>query len=169
MKDYISLAKSTIEKYIKENKVISLPKNLPKKFYEKKAGVFITIKKDGKLRGCIGTFLATKENIAKEIIENSISAATKDYRFMPVEESELPFLSYEVYILQNPEKILSIESLNPKKYGILIKSKDKSGLLLPGLDGIENAQEQISIACQKADISSKEKIEIFRFLAKKFE
>ena len=137
MNPYISLAKEVVEKYIRDGEIISPPENLPEEFL-KKLGTFVTIKKGEQLRGCIGTYLATKENIAKEIISNAIAAAIEDYRFGPIKEEELPYLSYTVYILSEPELVLEKNvsdppkfffeklrraGLDPKKYGIIIKTR----------------------------------------------
>ena len=65
---------------------MEIPTNLPKELLEEKRGVFVSIHKFGQLRGCIGTFLPTRENIAKEIIENAISSSTLDPRFPPIKE-----------------------------------------------------------------------------------
>ena len=119
-----------------------------------------------------------EENIAKEIISNAISAATEDYRFNLIEEEELSYLSYTVSILSKPEQIKNLEGLDPKKYGIIVKTfsvtepqkTEKAGLLLPDLKGIDSVKKQISIVCQKAGINpSKEKVLIYRFTVKKFQ
>ena len=185
MNTYIFLAKSAVETYVKEGKIISIPDDLPKEFLVRKSGIFVTIEKDGDLRGCIGTYLPTKENIAKEIIDNAIVVATEDYRFGPIQEKELPSLSYTVYILGQPELVKDISELNPKKYGIIIKTAPiaqngtdvifnghlphRSGLLLPDLEGVDTVQKQISIACQKGEIDpTKEQILIYRFTVEKY-
>lgn len=170
------LAKQTIEGYIKENRIISIPDDLPKEFLKRKAGTFVTITKQlttynkQQLRGCIGTYLPTKKNIAEEVIQNAISAATEDYRFGPVQKNELPQLSYTVYILKKPQKISSEKELNPKKYGIIVKSGIKTGLLLPDLKNIKTAKKQIFYACKKAGIDyQREPIEIYKFEAEKYQ
>ena len=137
MNPYISLARLAVENYVKEKKIISPPKDLPEEFLNKRAGTFITIEKKGQLRGCIGTYLATKENIAQEIIHNAIATAIEDYRFRPLQKEELLELSYTVYILEKPELALTKDvsdppkffseklkraRLNPKKYGIIVKT-----------------------------------------------
>ena len=168
MDAYTNLAKSAVENYIKKGKTVNLPNDLSEELLARKAGVFVTIEKDRSLRGCIGTYLPTKNNIAEEIISNAIAAATKDYRFEPIQKEELPHFSYTVYILSGPKKVSSIENLNPKKYGVIVKSGLKAGLLLPDLEGIDTTEKQISIACQKAGIDiEKEQIEIWRFEAEK--
>jgi AmmeMemoRadiSam system protein A len=173
MNEYIKLAKNSIETYIKTGRKIGIPKNLPGKFFNARKGVFVTIYKksnpEKQLRGCIGTFLPTKENIAREIIDNAISAAVDDYRFNLITKDELDYLEYEVSLLNPPEQIDSIKSLNPKIYGVIVKSMDgKTGLLLPDIDSVETPEQQISISCQKAGIDSeREKIELYRFTVEK--
>jgi len=186
MNKLTDLAKLATEKYIREGKTIRPPEDFPPEYLKNKAGVFVTIEKSGELRGCIGTYLPTKKNIAEEIIDNAILASTEDYRFGPIKESELADLSYIVYILSEPTPIEDIKELNPKKFGIIVKSQGfsagsdaifnvapkayiKSGLLLPDLDGVNTTEEQILIACQKAGINpKKEKISIFKFTAEKY-
>ncbi len=167
-----NLAREAAETYVKENKIIAPPSNIPKKLSEEKGGVFITIKKESKLRGCIGTYLPTKKNIAEEIIDNTISVVSKDYRFGKVEEEELNLLSYEVSILEKPKLVEKIETLDPKKYGIIVEENNskKSGLLLPDIDGINTVKEQLIIACKKAGIEFKKKgdISIYCFKVEKY-
>lgn len=165
MDKYTNLAKATIEAYINNNEIIKPPPDLPQKFLQK-AGVFVSLHTlDGDLRGCIGTFLPTKDNIAQEIISNAISAATSDPRFPSITKKELKNLKYSVDILSSPVKENDVYKLDPKQYGILVKMNDgRSGLLLPNLEGINSIELQISIACQKASINwPEEKPQIFKF------
>jgi AmmeMemoRadiSam system protein A len=176
MNPYVSLAKKAVENYIKEGRIISPPKDLPREFLEKKSAIFITIEKEGKLRGCIGTYLPTKSNMAEEIISNAITAATEDYRFTPIQKEDLPYLSYTISVLSRPEQIKDLKELDPQKYGVIVKTFSieephktlKTGLLLPDLKVIDKTEKQIMIACQKAGINSKkEKIIIYRFTVEK--
>lgn len=185
--DVLEFTKKVVESYIETGKIISPDKGLPEEFLKRKAGVFVTIMKDEKLRGCIGTYAPTKKNIAEEIISSAIAAATQDYRFGEIKKEELPRLSYEVYVLNEPELVKDIKELDPKKFGIVVKATPlttptgidvllsgpvrlKSGLLLPDLEGIDTVEEQISIACQKAGINPlKEQIIIYKFTAKKYQ
>jgi len=185
MHPLVSLAKLAIENYIRNGIVISPPKELPEEFLKKRAGTFVTIEKDKKLRGCIGTYLPTRENIAKEVIYNAIAAATEDWRFGPVQKEELPYLSYTVYILSEPELVKDIKELDPKKYGIIVKTVPispsgdvvfnghfvpKTGLLLPDLEGVDTIEKQIFIACQKAGIDpQREKFLIYKFTVEKYQ
>ncbi len=166
-----TLAKRAVDSYIKQGEIISPSDNIEQEFLNNKGGVFVTIEKEGQLRGCIGTYLATQKNIAQETIHNAIAAATEDYRFGHVQPAELESLSYTVSILSSPEPIEGIDDLNPKKYGIIIKSLDnpgKSGLLLPDLEEVETVTEQINIASQKAGLSPEERKVIYRFQVKKY-
>jgi uncharacterized protein (TIGR00296 family) len=186
MNSYSNLAKKAVETFIKEKKVISPPDNLPKDFFEKRAGVFVTIEKAGQLRGCIGTYLPTRVSIAEEIIQNAIAAATEDYRFGAIKKEDLSFLSYTVYILSYPEPVKNVNELDPKKFGIIVKTNPfvypnqdmvfngkavpKTGLLLPDLEGVDNVEKQIAIACHKAEINpNEEKIFVYKFTVEKYQ
>ncbi|MCD6232931.1 AmmeMemoRadiSam system protein A [bacterium] len=173
MHPLVKLAKQAVETYIKEQKTINPPDNLPEEVFKEKAGVFVTITKSGKLRGCIGTFLPTQKNIAQETIRSAIAAASEDWRFGAIQEEELPYLHYEVSVLSKPERINSLSELNPKKYGVIVQSAEnpfKKGLLLPNLEGVSTIEKQISIAAQKGGINlQKEKIVVHRFTIKKYE
>jgi AmmeMemoRadiSam system protein A len=163
MDKYIKLAKKTVEKYIRERKVL-LNEEIPKELTEEKAGVFVSIKKKGKLRGCIGTIYPTKNNIGEEIIANAISSSTRDPRFSPIRKKELEFLTYSVDVLNKPEKIENISQLDPKKYGVIVKSGYKKGLLLPDLEGVDTPEMQVDIAKRKAGIFPGEDFEMYRFM-----
>ncbi|MFH1894547.1 MAG: AMMECR1 domain-containing protein, partial [Patescibacteria group bacterium] len=142
MNPLVLLAKLAIETYIEDKKTIPVPaspeggeprpygrEGFPKEFLARRAGVFVTIEKRKELRGlprsepkvllrgCIGTYLPVRDNIAEEIIHNAIAAATEDWRFGPIKKTELPHLSYTVYILNKPEKVSDITELDPKKFG----------------------------------------------------
>lgn len=169
---YVQLAKSAIEEYVRTGKKVSIPENLPPEFFEKKGGVFVSIHEGKELRGCIGTYFPLHKNLAGEIVSNAIAACSRDPRFSPIMSDELDKLSIEVSLLGEPQKISKLEELDPKKYGIIVKSPDgRQGLLLPELDGVDSVQQQISIACQKGGINPgfEKNLEIFRFETKKYE
>ncbi len=165
---YVKLARETVENYIKQGKIITPPLDLPEEMINQKAGVFISLKKNGNLRGCIGTFMPTQENIAQEIIKNAISAAVDDPRFSPVNASELEDLSISVDVLSVPEEVKDISQLDPKKYGVIVSSGYKKGLLLPDLEGVDTAEEQVDIARRKAGIYPDEKVKLYRFEVKRY-
>lgn len=167
MHKLVELAKKTVEEFVRTGKEIPLPKELTPEMTAK-AGVFVSIKKKGNLRGCIGTFMPYTENVAQEIIKNAISAATQDPRFDPVTEDELNSLAYSVDVLSPPEKVRDITELDPKKYGIIVVHGPRKGLLLPDLEGVDSVEEQLRIAKMKAWINPDEKVEIFRFMVSRY-
>ncbi len=161
--DYVMLAKKSLESYILRDEKIDVPKGLPEEMLNSRAGAFVSIHKFGKLRGCIGTILPTTDCVAEEIIENAISASTRDPRFDPIKPEELQYLEINVDVLSEPEEIASMDELDVKKYGVIVSSGYKRGLLLPDLDGVDTVEEQVSIAMQKGGISPGEKISLQRF------
>lgn len=170
MDAYVKLAKNAVKTYLESGETISPPKNLSKKMLSERAGVFVSIhKKSGELRGCIGTFMPTKENVAQEIIKNALAAALNDPRFPPVTEKDFKDLVFSVDVLSKP-KPAQEKDLDPKKYGLIIFAPDgRRGLLLPNLPGVETAEQQLQICCQKAGISPREEVKIQTFTVKRHE
>jgi AmmeMemoRadiSam system protein A len=160
---YVRLARETLENYVRKGKVIEIPDYLPEEMLKRKAGVFVSIKKHGQLRGCIGTISPVTNSIAEEIIQNAISSGTRDPRFNPVKDFELKDLVYSVDVLGEPEKINSIEDLDVSRYGVIVTSGYRRGLLLPDLEGVETPEQQIAIARAKAGISENDNYIIERF------
>ncbi|MCX7745583.1 MAG: AmmeMemoRadiSam system protein A [Clostridia bacterium] len=160
---YVKLARKALETYVKEDRVIDIPEGTPQEILKARAGTFVSIKKHGELRGCIGTIGPARKNIAEEIIYNAISSGTQDPRFFPIEPDELDDLVYSVDILKEAEPIESMEELDVDKFGVIVRSGRKSGLLLPNLEGIDSPDKQVSIALQKAGIRADENYEMERF------
>jgi AmmeMemoRadiSam system protein A len=133
------------------------------------AGVFVCIKSHGQLRGCIGTITPVTESVADEILRNAVSVACEDPRFPPVRENELTDLVYTVDVLAPPEPIDSLEMLDVKRYGVIVTSGHKRGLLLPNLDGVDTIDEQLDIAMQKAGIREGEPVLLERFEVVRYE
>lgn len=157
-----ALARQALETYVREGRRI-LPDVDAEPVFGEKAGVFVSLKKHGQLRGCIGTILPTTPNIGAEIVNNAISAGTADPRFEPVEPGELAELEYSVDVLKGPEPIESINQLDVKRYGVIVRSGRRSGLLLPNLEGVDTVEEQVAIARQKAGIAPGEPVQLERF------
>ena len=158
------LARATVNAWVVERRRPGLPEDLPEEMLRERAGVFVSLHRDGRLRGCIGTIQATRKNIAEEIVENAISAATRDPRFSPVGPEELETLEISVDVLGDAEKIRSKDELDVKRYGVIVSKGFKRGLLLPNLDGVDTVDEQVAIALRKAGLSEKEKdFEMERF------
>lgn len=161
--EYVQLARKSLETYIKTGQRLLRPTGLNSDLLRKKAGVFVSLKKSGLLRGCIGTISPVESCIADEIIRNAISSGTQDPRFPPVEEDELNSLVYSVDVLSDAEPIEAMEELNVKQYGVIVNSGRKRGLLLPNLEGVDTPMQQVDIALQKAGIHAGEPYTMERF------
>ncbi len=168
MHPLVKLAKAAIEEYVGGKNIISPPVEMTEEMKEK-AGVFVSLKKGGQLRGCIGTFLPSTENVAKEIVKNAISAATEDPRFNPVELNEVEDINYSVDLLSPPEKVVDISELDPKEYGVIVIKDFRKGLLLPNLEGVDTIEEQLRIVRLKAGIDpDDEDVETHRFKVRRY-
>ena len=130
---------------------------------ETRAGAFVSIHEFGRLRGCIGTIAPTANCLASEILHNAVSASTGDPRFPPIGPGELDDLVINVDVLGDPEPIASIGELDVKRYGVIVTSGWKRGLLLPDLDGVDTPEQQVDIARQKAGIGKRESFSMQRF------
>lgn len=164
---YVRLARAAAEAYARRGETLRVPPGLPDEMYSSRAGVFVSIKKDGQLRGCIGTTEPARPSVAQEIIYNAISASSRDPRFEPVEPEELDSLVYNVDVLSAPEPVDSPSMLDVKKYGVIVSKGGRRGLLLPDLEGVDSVEEQISIAKRKAGIAEGEKASLERFEVKR--
>lgn len=162
----VRLARMALETFLRENTAPDAPHE--SSLINERAGVFVSIKKDGQLRGCMGTIEPTQENLAEEIIENALSAGIYDPRFPAVTAGELTELEYTVDVLSLAEEVQSPAALDPKKYGIIVEKGPKRGLLLPDLAGVDRAEDQLAIALQKAGISRQENYRIYRFLVTRY-
>jgi AmmeMemoRadiSam system protein A len=162
----VKLAKEAVESYVRTGRT-PRPRELSPEMRER-AGVFVSLHKHGQLRGCIGTFEPTKDNVAEEVIANAVSASTMDPRFPPVTESELDDLEYSVDILTAPEPVTDIGQLDPKTCGVIVESGWRRGLLLPDLEGVDSVEEQIAICRLKAGISAGEPVNLYCFQVRRF-
>lgn len=161
---WVRLARLSLETRIRQGHVLqSLPEGLPAELTEQAAGAFVSLHKDGRLRGCIGTTAPTEENVAKEIVQNAVAAGTRDPRFPPVRADELEELEYSVDVLDQPEPVDSPAQLDPKTYGVIVSYGCKRGLLLPDLDGVDTVEEQVAIARRKGGIREDDPYTLQRF------
>ncbi|MFL7811023.1 MAG: AmmeMemoRadiSam system protein A [Anaerolineae bacterium] len=167
----VELARQAIEAYVRTGKVIDPPEPLTPEMQEQ-AGTFVSLHdRRGQLRGCIGTFVPTRRNVALEIIHNAISAATRDPRFPPVVPAELEGLNVKVDVLSEPEAVAGPEELDAERYGVIVQAKEgwhRRGLLLPDLEGVDSVEEQIRICRLKAGIGPAEPVELSRFEVRRY-
>ena len=164
------LARLAVETYIAEGVTIAPPR-VPQGVLAECAGAFVTIREsEGRLRGCIGTTQSTCPSVAEEVIQNAISAATRDPRFLPVEKPELPLLTYGVDVLSAPEPAHGVEDLDPLLFGVIVETMSgrRRGLLLPGIAGIDTALDQWHAVHDKAGIKPGTPVLVQRFTVRRF-
>lgn len=164
---YVKLARASVESCIRNGRRLKvpdeLPEGLPGELFDKRAGAFVSIHKNGMLRGCIGTIAPIKDTLLDEIIDNAISASTRDPRFDKIREDELSLLEINVDVLGEPEDIESEDQLDVKRYGVIVSCGGRRGLLLPDLEGVDDVKTQVAIAMQKGGISPSEDYKLQRF------
>ena len=160
---WVQLARTSVEHYVTGRQIVDVPEGLPEELTGTRAGAFVSIHKHGQLRGCIGTIAPVRENLAREIIHNAVSAAVRDPRFRPIRPEELKDLEISVDVLTEPEDISSEAELDVKKYGVIVSNGMRRGLLLPDLEGVDTVGQQVAIARQKAGIRPGEPIKLQRF------
>lgn len=168
MHRFPDIARRAVEEYLRTGRVLPAPEDLPEEM-RARAGVFVCLKKFGRLRGCIGTFMPCTENVHQEIVRNAISAARDDPRFPSVSMEELPDITYSVDILSEPEKVDDPADLDPKKYGVIVAKGHRRGLLLPDLEGVDTVEDQLRITKSKAGIDpSDREVVIYRFTVMRY-
>ena len=161
--EYVKLARYSLEHFVKTHEPAPLPENLSDELLNRRAGAFVSLHKNGNLRGCIGTIMATQITLAEEILQNAISACSRDPRFEPVTIDELDEIEYSVDVLGDPERVFDVKELDVKRYGVIVENGGRRGLLLPDLEGVDTVEEQIAIAKRKAGIRPDEKVSLWRF------
>lgn len=174
--EYIRLARAAVETFVRSGENLdwsAYKRNVSASFISRveneKAGAFVSLHEGGELRGCIGTISATQHDLAHEIINSAIEAASEDPRFEPVSEYELADLDVKVDILHPAEKVQGVSGLDAQKYGVIVESGRRRGLLLPALEGVDTPEQQIVIARRKAGISPDESVDLFRFEVERHE
>lgn len=160
---YVRLARAGVEHFVRTGEPLPLPEGLPADMLDRRAGVFVSLHKQGRLRGCIGTIAPVTPCVAEEIARNAISACSEDPRFEPVRADELDQLEVSVDVLGDPERVSSPDALDPMRYGVIVTAGARRGLLLPMLVGVDTVEEQVSIARRKAGIGDDEDVELQRF------
>ncbi len=161
---WVRLARLSLETYVRTGQRLgSLPDDLSEELTGQAAGAFVSLHTGGRLRGCIGTTVPTAENVAWEIVQNAVSAGTRDPRFPAVRADELEDLEYSVDVLGRAEPVDSPDQLDPKRYGVIVGYGNRCGLLLPDLDGVDTVEQQIGIARKKGGIRETDPYTLQRF------
>jgi len=167
----LSIARKSIESYVRMGEVYIEPRE--EKTLNARSGCFVTIKKDGQLRGCIGNF-QSELPLFKEVAEMAASSATKDPRFYPMKDEDLGDYSLEISVLSPLLKIEDISEIEVGKHGIYIEKGYYRGVLLPQV-AVEYGWDRetfLKQTCLKAGLSTDawqaEDAEIYIFSAQIF-
>lgn len=131
-------------------------------------GVFVTLRNGrGALRGCIGSIEPATKSLEQEVARSAVRAAFRDSRFSPVTRDELDRLTIDVSLVGPLERIESLSDLDPSKYGVIVTSGARRGVLLPDIPSIDSVEEQLQVALSKGGIEGDEPITVHRFTARK--
>jgi AMMECR1 domain-containing protein len=122
----------------------------------------VTLRKNGEMRGCVGSVRPTEATAAHELIRYAVASAVRDPRFDPVRLDEVSALTIKVQLLDPPEPT-DVSELDPHNFGIIVRCGDRQALLLPGIDGIDTPEQQLLAACQKAAIDPYAPLQLERF------
>ena len=160
---YVKLARNSLTHFLKYGKYLEIPEDIGPEFLSIKKPVFVTLKKNGVLRGCIGSTSSREKNLAMEIIKYAVEAGLHDPRFPEVTLHELTDITFSVDVLESPERVDSMDSLDPQEFGVIVTKGYKKGLLLPRLEGVDTKEEQVRIALNKAGIAESEDYKMERF------
>ncbi len=150
-KELLALARTAVNLFIREHKVLNYTSQQP--CFLTKRGAFVTLKKNNRLRGCIG-FVDPTTPLYQTIIHAAIYAATKDTRFTPVTSDELKSLEFEISVLTSPKRIDDITEIQVGKHGLIITQGNRTGLLLPQVPVENHWSKDIFLqqACIKAGL-----------------
>jgi AMMECR1 domain-containing protein len=117
----------------------------------------------------VGSIRPTEPTAAHELIRYAVASAVRDPRFDPVRLDEVDSLTIKVQLLDPAEPLTDIATLDPKRYGLIVRRGDRQALLLPGIDGIDTPEQQVRAACEKAGIDSHAPLELERFRTRTLE
>lgn len=166
--DIQELGRRAIDTYLRTRQLIEPPSAIPANLQAPSA-VFVTLRKHGELRGCVGSVRPTEPTAAHELIRYAVASAVRDPRFDPVRLDEVDDLTIKVQLLDPAEPVADISALDPMTYGIIVRRGDRQALLLPGIDGIDTPEQQVKAACEKAGINRHAPLELQRFRTRTLE
>jgi MEMO1 family protein len=166
--DIQDLGRRAIETYLRSRQLIDPPEPIPIE-WQAPSAAFVTLRKNGEMRGCVGSTRPTEATAAHELIRYAIASAVRDPRFHPVRLDEVPLLTLKVQLLDPAERIADVSRLDPRTYGIIVRRGDRQGLLLPGIEEIVTPEQQLKAACQKAGINPHAPLQLERFRTRTFE
>jgi MEMO1 family protein len=129
-KELLTIARKTIDAYVKEGKMPEIDSSKLSKALLRHAGAFVTLNKGGNLRGCIGRFDAS-EPLFAVVQQMAVASSTEDYRFPPVTQKEINDINIEISVLSPMRRVSSPDEIELGKHGIYIRKGNRSGTFLP--------------------------------------
>ena len=161
--DYCVLARRALEYYVLHGHTLPIPVGLPREMLTTRAGAFVSLYVDGKLRGAAGALGPTTDSVAAEIVKYAVAAGQQDKRFPPVSEDELPELVYKVDVIGSPEVVTDASQLDVTKYGLIVTCDDSWGVVLPNQPGVETGEQQIAAVRERAGVLEDVPVKMERF------
>jgi AmmeMemoRadiSam system protein A len=168
---YVVLARLTVERHLAGGRQPTGGAEVDPdaSLWNARQACFVSIKTtNGNLRGCIGTIVPVQPSLDREIIENAVSASTRDPRFPAMTTAELPSVVFSVDVLGEPERIADRSMLDVKRWGVIVSKGGRRGVLLPNLEGVDTVDFQLEMACRKAGMSDMNDITIERFAVERY-
>lgn len=147
----LGAARKTLEARLRNHETPQLEFSDPR--FNEKCGVFVTLKKHGELRGCIG-YIIGYEPLKDAIPQMALAAALKDSRFRPVSPDELDDISIEISVLSPMQDVKDVSEIKIGRDGLLLQVGGRSGLLLPQvpLEWNWDVDEFLKNLCYKAGL-----------------
>ena len=124
----LDLARRAIENYFRRGERITPERSDP--IFKEKRGAFVTLKKEGELRGCVGYPLPYRP-LDETILEMAVTAASQDFRFAPLTPDEMARITIEISVLTLPEPVQDAQDVEVGRHGIILSQGSRKGLLLP--------------------------------------
>ena len=167
--ELLALARKSVEYAVREKKPYE-PTASASEALNQERGAFVTLRKSGELRGCIG-YTSAEKPLSMTVRDTATLAALRDSRFQPVSASELPQLDYEISVLSPLRRVLDTRQIKVGQHGLLMKNGAYEGLLLPQVPVEEKWDRQrfLEETCAKAGMRpgcwKDENTDIFMFTA----
>ena len=167
--ELLALARKSVEQAVREGKPYE-PDASSSELLNQERGAFVTLKKSGELRGCIG-YMSSRKPLTLTVRDTAAFAALRDPRFPPVSASELPQLEYEISVLSPLRRVLDVREIKVGQHGLLMKDDTHEGVLLPQVPVEQKwgRQQFLEETCAKAGMRAgcwkDDNTDIFEFTA----
>ena len=171
-KELLGIARKTIESYVKDGKVPEF--RVDDEGLKKNEGAFVTVRKAGELRGCIGNIIG-QQPLYLTVRDMAVESSSADPRFVPVSPDELKEIKIEISVLSEPKRVEDADGIKLGVHGVIVKSGYRSGVFLPQVADETGwtKEEFLSNLCEgkaglPADAWKDKKTELYVFTAQVF-